>query len=258
MIKDMQPFLSVIIPSYNERRDLERGVLNEVLQYLKNQSYTWELILTDDGSTDGTVEKLKEFAAKHDAVTVVENIHAGKAPNVKSGMLKATGQWRLFTDFDQSSPLHEVEKLLPWIEKGYDIVIGSREIKGALRDKEPFHRHMMGKIFNMVVQLLAVPGIHDTQCGFKLFSAEASTILFNKLVVYGGQEPRRDAFTGAFDVELLYLAMKNGFKIKEVPISWAYNKTVRVNPLKDSFRMFRDIVRIRLTSLQGKYSIKLG
>jgi hypothetical protein len=169
-------------------------------------------------------------------------------------MLAAEGQWRLFADFDQSSPLREVEKLVPWTKKGYSIVIGSREIEGALRDKEPFHRHMMGKIFNMVVQVLAVPGVHDTQCGFKLLSAQATEKLFNKLVIYGGQEQRKDAFTGAFDVELLYLALKAGFKIKEVPIFWAYNETVRVNPLKDSFRMLRDIVRIRLASLSGKYA----
>ena len=256
MIKDMQPFLSVVIPSYNESHNMERGVLEDVIGYLKKQDYSWEVILSDDGSTDSTVKKLHDFASKHKQVTVVENIHAGKAPTVKSGMLHATGEWRLFTDFDQSSPLMEVEKLLSWAKKGHDVVIGSREIEGALRDKEPFHRHMMGKVFNMVVQTLAVPGIHDTQCGFKLFSAAATETLFNQLVVYGGQEQRKDAFTGAFDVELLYLALKNGFKIKEVPISWAYNETKRVSPLKDSFRMFRDIVRIRLTSLQGKYATR--
>ncbi len=254
MIKSMQPYLSVVIPSYNEVQNIERGVLNQVIEYLEKQDYTWEVVLSDDGSADETVAKLHEFATRNKHVRVVENIHAGKAPTVKSGMLEATGEWRLFTDFDQSSPLQEVEKLLPWTKKGYDVVIGSREIKGAIRDKEPFHRHMMGKVFNMVVQILAVPGVQDTQCGFKLFSAEATQTLFKQLVVYGGQEQRKDAFTGAFDVELLYLALKNGFQLKEIPISWAYNETARVNPLKDSFRMFRDIVRIRLASLQGKYA----
>jgi glycosyltransferase involved in cell wall biosynthesis len=250
----MQPFLSVVIPSYNEKSNIDRGVLEQVLAYLEVQDYSWELVLSDDGSTDGTVAALHAFASKSNRIRVIENIHAGKAPTVKSGMLAAEGQWRLFADFDQSSPLREVEKLVPWTKKGYSIVIGSREIEGALRDKEPFHRHMMGKIFNMVVQVLAVPGVHDTQCGFKLLSAQATEKLFNKLVIYGGQEQRKDAFTGAFDVELLYLALKAGFKIKEVPIFWAYNETVRVNPLKDSFRMLRDIVRIRLASLSGKYA----
>ncbi len=252
----MQPFLSVVIPSFNEKRNLSRGVLDQVLEYLEQQKYSWELLLSDDGSTDGTITELQKFATRNKNIRVIQNIHAGKAPTVKSGMLAAKGQWRLFADFDQSSPLREVEKLLPWTEQGYDVVIGSREIAGALRDKEPFHRHMMGKVFNVVVQALAVPGIHDTQCGFKLLSGAATEVLFNQLVVYGGQEQRKDAFTGAFDVELLYLALKNGFRIKEVPVFWAYNETVRVSPLKDSFRMFRDILRIRLASLSGKYAKK--
>ncbi len=209
--------------------------------------------MSDDGSTDGTLEKLEEFAKHNPGVRVISNIHAGKAPTVKAGMLAARGEWRLFTDFDQSTPLSEVEKLLSYVPEGYSVIIGSREIAGALRDKEPFHRHLMGKSFNLVVQLLAVPGVRDTQCGFKLFSAEATEKLFNQLVVYGSTEIRKDAFTGAFDVELLYLALKNSYKIKEVPIHWAYNETVRVSPLRDSLRMFRDIVRIRLASFLGKY-----
>lgn len=254
MIDRMRPYLSVVIPSYNEKRNMGRGVLDQVLEYLKKQDYTWEVILSDDGSSDGTPQELQKFATRHDNVTVVENIHAGKAPTVKSGMLRATGEWRLFTDFDQSTPLSEVEKLFPFAKDGYDVVIGSREIKGALRDKEPFHRHLMGKVFNLVVQIFAVPGVHDTQCGFKLFSSEATEKLFHQLVIYGGTKQRKDAFTGAFDVELLYLALKNGYKIKEVPIHWAYNETARVNPLKDSIRMFIDILRIRGASLLGKYS----
>lgn len=253
MISKMQPYLSVVVPSFNEQRNISRGVLDSIVSFLEKQSYSWEVILSDDGSTDGTIESLKDFAKKHDHVHVVTNVHAGKAPTVKSGMLSAQGEWRLFTDFDQSTPLAEVTKLLTFTEQGYEVVIGSREINGALRDKEPFHRHLMGKGFNILVQLLAVPGVHDTQCGFKLLSARATEKLFKQLVIYGGQEQRKDAFTGAFDVELLYLALKNNFKIKEVPIHWAYNETARVNPLKDSFRMFRDIVRIRLASLFGKY-----
>lgn len=249
----MQPFLSVVIPSYNEARNIKRGVLDEVLAYLQAQSFTWEVLLSDDGSSDGTVAELEAFAAQHENVRVLTNQHAGKAPTVKSGMLAARGEWRLFTDFDQSTPLKEVEKLLIFAKEGYDVIIGSREISGALRDKEPLHRHLMGKGFNFFVQLLAVPGVHDTQCGFKLFSAEATERLFTQLVVYGSAEQRTDAFTGAFDVELLYLALKNNFKLKEVPIKWKYNETERVSPLKDSLRMFRDIIRIKLNSLLGRY-----
>jgi glycosyltransferase involved in cell wall biosynthesis len=249
----MAPYLSVVIPSYNEKKNLSRGVLDEVFEYLEKQSYSWEVILTDDGSTDTTVARLNDYASKHKNVTVLKNIHAGKAPTVKSGMLAARGEWRVFTDFDQSTPLLEVEKLLKEAKKGYDIVIGSREISGARRDEEPLYRHLMGRGFNMIVQLLAVPGIKDTQCGFKLFSADA-TSLFNNLIVYGSNESRKDAFTGAFDVELLYLAKKYGYKIKEVPILWMHNETDRVSPVKDSLRMLRDIFRVRLTDLMGKYA----
>lgn len=254
MINTMVPYLSVVIPSYNEKKNLSRGVLDEVFKYLEKQPYAWEVVLSDDGSTDGTIQDLESYARKYPQATVVKNIHAGKAPTVKSGMLAAKGKWRLFTDFDQSTPLSEVEKLFIEAEKGFDVIIGSRGIAGAKRDYEPFYRHIMGRSFNLLVRVLAVPGIHDTQCGFKLFSSQA-TSLFNQLIVYGEQEKRHDAFTGAFDVELLFLARKNGFKIKEVAIEWVHNETDRVSPIKDSLRMLRDILKIRFTYLLGKYSI---
>lgn len=247
------PFLSVIIPSYNEMKNLKRGVLAEVAEYLKKQKYTWEVILSDDGSADGTITELEAFAKKHPGFRVLKNKHAGKSPTVQAGLLAATGQWRLFTDFDQSTPLAEVEKLLAFDETGYEVMIGSREIAGARRDAEPWYRHLMGRGFNLAVQILAVPGIQDTQCGFKLFSARATEVLFNSLVVYGQQKERQDAFTGAFDVEVLFLARKTGFKIKEVPILWKHNETDRVNPVKDSLRMLFDIIKIRVAYLLGQY-----
>ncbi len=245
--------LSVVIPSYNEIKNLERGVLEGVTSYLKKQSYSWEVLLSDDGSTDGTLEKLQSFAKKNAHVTVLANHHAGKGPTVQAGMLKATGKWRLFTDFDQSTPLSELEKLWPYAEKGYGVVIGSREIIGAKREKEPWYRHLMGRGFNMLVQILAIPGILDTQCGFKLFSAEATEQLFGNLYIYGQRGSRSDAFTGAFDVEALFLARKFGHKVREVPIIWHHNETDRVSPVKDSIRMLRDIIRIRVADMRGSY-----
>ncbi len=246
------PFLSVVVPSYNEMHNISRGVLDQMLEYLKKQSFDWELILSDDGSSDGTFEVLEDFAKKSKHIVLLKNIHAGKGPTVQAGMLKAKGQWRLFTDFDQSTPLKEVELLLPFTDQ-YEIVIGSREISGARRRREPLHRHVMGKAFNILVQCLAIPGIQDTQCGFKLFSGKATEKVFPKLFVYGRQPERQDAFTGAFDVEALYIARKFGFHIKEVPIFWQHNETDRVSPIKDSLRMLRDIVRVRLVDLSGKY-----
>lgn len=248
----MKPYLSVVIPSYNEQKNLGRGVLDQVLTYLKAQKYTWEVLLSDDGSTDGTTAELHKFAKKDGRIKVVENIHAGKGPTVQSGMLKAEGEWVLFTDFDQSTPLFEVENLLKYKDT-HQIIIGSREITGAKRDQEPLHRHIMGKGFNVLVQTLAVPGIHDTQCGFKIFRSDACQEIFSQLVVYGRSKERQDAFTGAFDVEALFLANKKGYKIKEVPITWHHNETDRVNPVKDSLRMLIDIIKVRLADLSGKY-----
>lgn len=249
----MKTYLSVIIPSYNEIKNIKRNVLDEVLSYLKTQNYQWEVLLSDDGSSDGTTEYLEKFAKQDNRIKVIKNIHAGKGPTVQSGMLKAQGEWILFTDFDQSTPLKEVEKLLQY-KDDYQVIIGSREIHGAKRDKEPLHRHLMGKGFNLLVQTLAIPGIHDTQCGFKVFRNDASNDIFSNLVVYGRSEERADAFTGAFDVEALFLANKMGYKIKEVPIIWHHNETDRVSPIKDSLRMLRDIIKVRITDLSGKYS----
>lgn len=249
----MNPYLSVVIPSFNELDNFQAGVLDQVLDYLAKQNYTWEVILSDDGSTDGTASALEDFARRQDRVRVLRNIHAGKAPTVRAGMLAARGQWRLFTDFDQSTPISEVAKLLEYAKKDYQVVIGSREMIGSKREREPFHRHVMGRGFNILVQILAIPGILDTQCGFKLFSAEATQKLFTNLVVYGHQTARSDAFTGAFDVELLFLAQRFGFEVREVPVLWRHTQTNRVNPLKDSLRMLRDIVRIRLAAARGLY-----
>lgn len=248
----IRPFLSVIIPAYNELANINRGVLPEILKYLQAQTYSYELILIDDGSTDGTLSALQKFAATEPTVTLFQNQHQGKASAVKTGMLAATGEWRLFTDFDQSTPLPEIEKLLAFTNS-YPIIIGSREVPGAIRAQEPLHRHLMGKVFNGLVQFLAVPGIMDTQCGFKLFSATATQQLFPQLYIYGQDKIRADAFTGAFDVELLFIARRQQLAIKEVPILWQHYHSDRVSPLKDSWRMFKDICRIRWAQWQGHY-----
>lgn len=249
----MKPYLSIIIPSYNEMKNIKKNVLDELFDYLNKQNYTWEVLLSDDGSTDGTTEALVKLSQKDKRIRVVKNIHAGKGPTVQSGMLKAKGEWILFTDFDQSTPIREIEKLFKY-KKNHQVIIGSREISGAQRGKEPLYRHIMGKGFNFIVQALAIPGIQDTQCGFKLFEHQANYDIFSNLIVYGRTEERQDAFTGAFDVEALFLANKKGYKVKEVPITWHHNETDRVSPLKDSVRMLRDIIKIRITDLLGKYS----
>lgn len=251
----MKPYLSIILPSYNELKNIRRGVLEETYQFLQSYEKPWELILSDDGSDDGTNLALQEFSKKDERIKVLINQHKGKGPTVKAGMLKAQGSWRLFSDFDQSTPLREVRKLLKYTNQ-YEVIFGSREIVGAKREKEPFYRHLMGRGFNLVVQLLAIPGIQDSQCGFKLFSEKAAEKLFSSLHVYSGKFPRQDAFTGAFDVELLYLAKKYKIRLKEVPILWKHFQTNRVNPLRDSFLMFADIWRIKMADWTNKYPKK--
>jgi len=247
----MNPFLSVIIPAFNEEENLRQNSLLHVYDYLKKQTYSFELILVDDGSTDKSKELLQKFAANKSEVSVLVEPHRGKASAVRAGILSASGSYRLFTDFDQSTPISEIEKMLPFFNKGYDIVIGSREVEGALRDKEPWYRHIMGKGFNQVVQLLAVRGIHDTQCGFKAFTKRSAIDLFPRLIAT--VEPKKDAFTGAFDVELLFLARKLKYKTAEVPVRWKHVKSKRVSPVKDSIRMFWQLVLIRWAYLTKRY-----
>lgn len=244
--------LSVIIPAYNEEPNFNKGTLDEVPKYLGKQIYSWEILIIDDGSEDQTAKLGQEFAKKHENVRVVKNPHQGKAETVKTGVKEAKGELILFTDFDQATPLSEAEKLLPYFPE-YDIVIGSRQLPGAKREKEPFYRHLMGLVFNLVVQTIAVRGIWDTQAGFKCFKAEVAKKLFSQLKVYGMGKKVKGALVTAFDVELLFIAKKQGYKIKEVPIVWHHVATTRVSPLKDSLRMFRDVVRVRLNDIKGVY-----
>lgn len=244
-------YLSVIIPAYNEENNFAKGKLEGLFAYLEKRSYTYEILFVDDGSNDQTLGKLQELKQHKAHMSVIKNPHQGKALTVLTGLQAAHGKYRLFTDFDQSTHISEVEKLLPFTRKGYEVVIGSREVKGAHRGNEPWYRHVMGRGFNTIVKMVAVWGIQDTQCGFKLISSRAVEQLLPQMKVT--VKPRTHAFTGAFDVELLYLAHKNGFKIAEVPVHWEHEESERVSPLKDSFRMLQEVIKIRMTALAGGY-----
>lgn len=246
------PYLSVIIPAYNEEPNFKKGTIDEVPKYLARQNYSYEILIVDDGSDDNTAKLAQDFAKKNKNVKVIKNPHQGKAETVKTGVQTAKGDLILFTDFDQATPISEIEKLLPYFPQ-FDIVIGSRQLPGARREKEPIYRHLMGLAFNLVVQTIAVRGIWDTQAGFKCFKNEVAKELFSNLRVYGVGKKVQGALVTAFDVELLFLANKKGYKIKEVPIIWHHVSTSRVNPIKDSARMFRDVIKVRLNDLRGAY-----
>lgn len=246
--------LSIVIPAYNELSNFKSGALNQVDTYLKKNKLNWEVIIVDDGSTDGSSKLIEDYVKNKNNWHFIQNTHQGKTNTIKTGVFVAKNPYTLFTDFDQSTPVSEAEKLTPFTTQGFKIVIGSREIKGSHREKEPWYRHLMGKGFNLAVKIIAVKGIHDTQCGFKLFETKTAQQLFKSLKVYKSKgKLEKHAFTGAFDVELLFIANKHKIKIAEVPISWQHAPTNRVNPIRDSLRMLIDILKIRLYHILGSY-----
>lgn len=249
----MQPYLSIVVPAYNEEQRLPR-TLRDIVSFLQSQSYAAEIVVVDDGSEDNTANVVAEFAATHPSVRLIRNEHRGKAFTVRTGMLAAEGRYVLFTDADGATPIQEVDKLLLPLQEGYDVAIGSREGVGAMRYDEPPYRHLMGRVFNFVVRSLAVPGIQDTQCGFKAFRRQAAHDLFHNMQLYGSDAGRvQGAMLTGFDVEVLFLARKWGYRIAEIPVHWYYGKESKVNPIKDSWRNLRDVLRVRSNDLRGKY-----
>jgi len=252
----MEPYLSVVIPAYNEEKLLPE-TLQRVSEFLGEQSYSSEIIVVDDGSEDRTTVVAKEaLAGVNDKVSwhVIENDHRGKGYTVRTGMLAAGGEYILFSDADLATPIEEVAKLLRYLEAGFDIAIGSREGVGAERVAEPWYRHFMGRIFNLLVRVIAGADYQDTQCGFKAFRRDVAHDLFRRLKLYGEDAK---VITGgavtAFDVEVLFLAGRRGYKVKEVPVLWRYGEQTKVNPLRDSIRNFQDVLRVRLNDWRGMY-----
>jgi dolichyl-phosphate beta-glucosyltransferase len=237
-------YLSVVIPAYNEAERI-RTTLKKIHNYLLTKNYRSEIIIVDDGSYDNTRDVVKEIAQENPNVRLLENgVNRGKGYSVKTGVSDSHGKIILFSDADLSTPIQEVSNLEYWLHNGYDIAIGSRALTGSeILVRQPRYRECMGKIFNRLVQLLAVSGIKDTQCGFKLFTQKAARWLFTKQTVYGF----------GFDVEILLIASKNGYRIKEVPVTWINSPDSRVHIVKDSLTMLRDLVRIRTRYLSGKY-----
>jgi dolichyl-phosphate beta-glucosyltransferase len=235
-------FLSIIVPAYNEEKRLPNS-LPQIVQFVRQQDYLIEVIVVDDGSTDGTADIVTEFQKEAEFITLISVEHGGKGHAVKSGMAQARGEYLFLCDSDLSMPIEEVTKFLPPALDGYDIAIASREIEGAHRHDEPSYRHLMGRVFNLIVRLLAVHGIQDTQAGFKCFRRDAARELFPLQTISGW----------GFDVEILFLAQKRGMKIVEVPINWYYADRSQVRPIQDTYNMFREVLKVRLNAWQGRY-----
>lgn len=244
------PDLSIVIPAYNEESNIKNNVLDGVFSYLKKSSFTWEVLFVDDGSTDSTRTYLRSIAAKYPNISLIENLHQGKAGTVTSGVLKSQGNSILFTDFDQATPLSEVENLLPFL-KTNDIVIGSRSSR---RKGAPLSRIIMARGFMLLRTVILGIKVDDTQCGFKLFRKDVAHDLFKKVVLYENQASGSGSrVTAGFDVELLFLANKLHYSIKEIPVKWRYVETRRVNPIRDSIDGLLDLIRIKLLDIQGLY-----
>jgi glycosyltransferase involved in cell wall biosynthesis len=242
------PYLSIVIPAYNEERRLP-GTLAAISAYLAAQSFSSEVIVVDDGSSDATVA-----VASRPDVRVLSLDHRGKGFAVRAGALAATGEHILLCDADLAVPIEEWIKVEAFFAAGYDIVIGSREGIGATREGEPWYRHVMGRVFNTIIRVVALRGINDTQCGFKALRRSVAHDLFRRVRIYGDDAPVvTGAAVTAYDVELLFLAQKLGYRIAEVPVLWHYGIETKVSPLHDSLRNLRDVLTVRLNDLRGRY-----
>lgn len=257
------PFLTVVLPAYNEEQRLP-VTLAKVLEWAAAQTFTSEVVVVDDGSEDNTVQLVQHLIAQRpeneqaaNPLKLIANEHRGKGYTVRSGMLAGQGQYILFSDADLSTPIEDFERLLPLFDEGYDVVIGSREGQDARRYDEPFYRHLMGRVFNLLVRLVTFSSFQDTQCGFKAFTREAAHDLFGRVQLYGeGSKEVKGAMVTGFDVEVLFLARKRGYRVREVPVRWYHVGGSKVNPVKDSLRMVGDILTVRLNDLRGMYKEK--
>ena len=236
------PLLSIIIPAHNEERRLPQ-TLEQVLVFLKEQTYTSEVLIVENGSSDRTFEIAQEFASKHPDLRVLRESRSGKGLAVRRGMLEARGEYRFMCDADLSMSIDQVNTFLPPLSGDVDIAIASREAPGAVRDGEPSYRHIGGRVINFIIRALILPGLQDTQCGFKCFSAAAAEQTFRHQTLPGW----------SFDIELLYIARRRGLTIREIPIRWRFNAETKLSAMQDALRMVRDIFCIHRNARRGDY-----
>ena len=242
----MKPYLSVIIPAYNEAKSLPLTLI-DINKHLSAVDYSYEIIVVDDGSKDATEEVVRRFSHLMKNLRLIDNKqNHGKGWVVRQGMLEAKGEIRLFMDADNSTSIDQFSKMTPYLEQGYDVVIGSRDVKGAkMVPPQPWYKRLAGDMGNLVIQTLLLPGMWDTQCGFKAFTEEAALKIFSLMKIS----------RWAFDVEALALAKKMGYKIKEIPVTWVNNPFSRVK-LSSYINFFREVFKIKWWLITNKYKIK--
>jgi dolichyl-phosphate beta-glucosyltransferase len=241
------PLLSIIIPAYNEEARLPR-TLEEVAAFLKTQAYSAEIVVVENGSQDRTLQIALDYTTSIPYLRVFHEERRGKGLAVQRGMLEARGQYRFICDADLSMPIAEVNRFIPPQLADLDIAIASREAPGAIRYNEPQFRHLVGRLFNAVVRLMTLPGLQDTQCGFKCFRAAVAEEIF----------PLQTLSGWVFDVEILFIAQRRGYRVVEIPVPWYFNDHSKVNVMRDLFKVGRELLQIRLNGLRGIYNAKNG
>lgn len=249
----MNILVTAVVPNYNEHANLERGVLLEIEKYFLARDFGWEVIVSDDGSTDGSLEYLRKFVKEHANFRLLENKHAGKPYAIRSAIKIARGEFVLFTDMDQSTPITELDKLLPYTKKGSKVVIGSR---GAKRPDSTPIRQLASVIFLLARRAILLPRIKDTQCGFKLLDTKLADKIFKNMRIFGRDHKATGWKVTAYDVEMLFLARKFQMPITEVKVIWRNEDTSvgkKRNFVKESIEMFAEILRVRVNDLLGKY-----
>jgi len=239
----LPPLLSIIVPAHNEENRLPQS-LEAILEFVHSQPYQSEIIIVENGSSDHTAQISQDYAARYPEIQALEEPIAGKGLAVRRGMLSAKGDYRFICDADLSMPIDEVNLFLPPQAPPFDVAIASREIPGAVRYNEPYYRHLIGRAFNLLVRIVTLPDLQDTQCGFKCFRADVVDELFPLQTIAGW----------TFDVEILFIARERGMQIIEIPINWYFNSGSRVRIVRDSAAMFADLFRIRLNNLKGIYA----
>ena len=251
--------LSIVIPCYNEENNLKRGVLDNVYQFLAKQQFAWEVLICNDESTDNSLKLAQDFAAKHKGFRVLNLSHGGKPSAVWGGIQQAKYPVVLFTDMDQSTPISEVTKLLPYFDQGYKVVIGSR---GANREGTSLIRKIMSQVFLLGRKMFLLHNITDTQCGFKALKTDLAKKIFPNLQFFKQKSISTGWRVSAFDVELLFMAQKWGIKIKEVPVKWRNedsSTTKGDNSIRfknESKQMLQEIIRVKYNDIKGLYDQK--
>lgn len=246
------PDMSVIVPVYNESGRIALS-MERIWTYFTSVADHPEVIFVDDGSTDDTYRLAHEFAHAHPGVTVFKEPHRGKASAVLAGMEHARGAIVGFMDVDLATPLEAWEECRDAIAGGADLAIGSREGIGAQRVDEPWYRHVMGRIFNGIVRLLLLPGIHDTQCGFKFLTRQVVDTVLPRQRLYRDANEVSIPRVTAFDVEMLFIAKQHGFRIAVIPVTWHYGDQSKVNPITDTLQNLSDVLKVRINGWRGRY-----